>query len=283
MAADRPSTRSHRVASLAALGALLSLSVLDWLGAGTDTSRAALAFEIFLGLLAVVGASFSSAPLGRRLGWLPTRLGALQIAVLVFGTLALSVAIDAFLGLTEIREHSALPKLEKQIAGARGPSLALALLSLGIAPGIAEELFCRGFLQRGLLPRLGAPAAIALVAIVFGALHVEPIHATSAAVLGAYLGTLSWLAGSVRPAILAHVVNNVAAVLGAAFSVGGPPHALILLGAAGAAVALWGVWRSAGSPPPEGSYDAPSDREGEALSDAGVADAPPPSPPSAKS
>jgi membrane protease YdiL (CAAX protease family) len=88
----------------------------------------------------------------------------------------------------------------------------LALIGLVVAPGIAEELLCRGLLQRGLQRRLGAPAAIGISSLAFGALHLEPIHAVFAAVLGLYLGVAAYWADSTRASIGCHLVNNLASV-----------------------------------------------------------------------
>jgi membrane protease YdiL (CAAX protease family) len=93
----------------------------------------------------------------------------------------------------------------------------LVLIGVGLAPGIAEELFCRGLVQRALVAPLGAPAAVTLGAILFGALHVDPVHAAFAALLGLYLGALCQLAGSVRAAIACHTANNLCAVVLASF------------------------------------------------------------------
>ena len=63
-------------------------------------------------------------------------------------------------------------------------------------------------MQRGLVRRFGAPVGIPLASAIFGALHVEPIHAAAAAALGLYLGLASHLAGGVRASIACHTVNN---------------------------------------------------------------------------
>jgi len=77
------------------------------------------------------------------------------------------------------------------LAGIRGRSLALALLSFALVPGVAEELLCRGLLQRGLEVRYGATAAIVLASLFFGAIHLDPIYSCVAAVLGLYLGGIA--------------------------------------------------------------------------------------------
>jgi len=50
---------------------------------------------------------------------------------------------------------------------------------------------------------------VAVAALAFAALHIEPLHATLALVLGLWLGTVARWTGSALPAVAAHVVNNV--------------------------------------------------------------------------
>ncbi len=210
-----------------------------------------LGFELFLGLMALAGAALSAAPVSERLGLGKGRLSAGLLVLLALGTVALSHALDAVVDLTQLGKHGALAELEAALAGIRGRPFWLALFGLGLAPGVAEELLCRGLVQRGLLPRLGAPTAVVLATLFFGALHVDPVHAAFAAVLGVYLGILCHLAGSVWAAIVCHSANNLCAVLMSAFvsDLEIPAAASIGLGGGFALAALAWVWRKLGSPP----------------------------------
>ena len=210
-----------------------------------------LGFELFLGLLAVAGAALSAAPVRERLGLRAGRLSGGLLVLVVFGTVALSHALDAVIDLAQLGEHGPLAEIEAALAGIRGRALWLALLGIGLAPGIGEELLCRGLVQRGLAPRLGAPAAVVLAALLFGALHLDPVHAGFAAALGLYLGILCHLAGSVRAAIACHAANNLCAVVISAFAatLRVPPEASIVLGGGFALGVLAWLWRKVGSPP----------------------------------
>ena len=94
----------------------------------------------------------------------------------------------------------------------------------------AELRAATGYRRGNPLPRPGAARpprlrygpipAILLASVFFGALHVDPIHSVFAAILGLYLGAIAYLAGSVRASMGCHVVNNTAAVLGAAVTPG---------------------------------------------------------------
>ena len=91
---------------------------------------------------------------------------------------------------------------------AGGRALLLTIFAVGIAPGVCEELLFRGLLQRGLVRRCGAPAAVGIGALVFGAMHLEWVQGSAATLLGLYLGAVAFRAGSVRPAIFCHCCNN---------------------------------------------------------------------------
>jgi membrane protease YdiL (CAAX protease family) len=94
-----------------------------------------------------------------------------------------------------------------------GPLLLVLLFSVSLVPGIAEELFFRGLIQRSLTARLGGPVGIALASFLFGAFHVDPPQAVGAAVLGVALGFVVWRTGNVVPAMAAHAGNNALALV----------------------------------------------------------------------
>jgi membrane protease YdiL (CAAX protease family) len=241
------------LAALAVGGGALTGRLLSGAGEGGLDAIAGrgLGFEIFLGIAAFAGAALSPRSPWERLGLRRGRLTGGQTALLIAGTLGASLALEGLLDLTGLKENSTLGEFERQIAGVRGPSLLLAVLAFGIAPGISEELLCRGLLQRGLVRRFGAPLGISLASAMFGALHVDPIHAASAAALGLYLGIASHLAGGIRASIACHTVNNLVALGTGAFLPGSAAEALPSIAAGGltALGALWLAWRLAGSPP----------------------------------
>jgi membrane protease YdiL (CAAX protease family) len=241
------------LALLAAGGGALTC---DLLSVGEPSSLEAMAgrglgFEIFLGILAFAGAALSAQGAWQRLGLRRGRLSAGQTALLIAGTLGASLALDGLLDFTGLKEHSSLGEFAQHIAGIRGPTLLLAVLAFGVAPGVSEELLCRGLMQRGFVRRFGAPLGIALASAIFGALHIDPIHAASAAALGLYLGVASHLAGGIRASIACHTVNNLVALATGAFLPGLDAGGLPAVGAGGATAlgALWLVRQLAGPPP----------------------------------
>jgi membrane protease YdiL (CAAX protease family) len=98
--------------------------------------------------------------------------------------------------------------MAEAVSAMRWPALVLAVVVLGLLAGTAEELFFRGFVQTRLRQRWGPRWAVAVTALVFGAFHCDPWHSPTAAILGVYLGWLAERTGSLRPSIVAHVVNN---------------------------------------------------------------------------
>jgi len=225
-----------------AVGALLAVQPL---ASSIGRFGAILGFEIFLAMLALAFAARSPLGIGERLGLGPIALPRGALALLTLGTLALSFSLDGIYRHIEPPDSGALFQFESELAGARGGTLAFALLSFALVPGIAEELLCRGLVQRGLQPRYGPIAAILLASLFFGAIHLDPVHSAFAAILGLYLGAIAYLAGSVRASMVCHVANNTAAVLGAAVTPGiGPmPTPFLVIAAAFSLGALGWLWR----------------------------------------
>ena len=240
----RRSALALAFASLA-VGALLAVRPLS---SSSGRFGETLGFEAFLAMLALACAARSPLGIRERLGLGPSALPLGALSLLALGTLALSFSLDGIYRLIDPQGSGALFQFESELAGARGGTLAFALLSFALIPGIAEEILCRGLVQRGLQPRYGPIPAILFASLFFGALHLDPIHSALAAILGLYLGAVAYLAGSVRASMGCHVVNNTAAVLGAAFAAGvGPmPTPSLFIAAAFSLGALGWLWRRHG-------------------------------------
>ncbi len=228
-----------------AVGALVAVQPLaSSSGRFGDT----LGFEIFLAMLALAFAVRSPLGITARLGLGASGLSRGALALLALGTLALSYSLDGVYRLIEPPDSGVLFQFESELAGARGGTLVFALLNFALVPGIAEELLCRGLVQRGLQTRYGPISAILLASVFFGALHMDPIHSLFAAILGLYLGATAYLAGSVRASMGCHIANNAAAVLGAAVAPGAgpmPAASLVIAGAFSLGVLGW-IWRHRG-------------------------------------
>lgn len=206
----------------------------------------AAATQAVLALVALGGASLSPAPLLKRLGLGPSEAGLGTILLLIVGFLGTSQCLESLLELAHVRESGTLAQLDAALSGARGSQLALAVFLLGVAPGLGEELFARGWIQRGLVPYLGPRTAVVIAAAVFGALHADRVHSAAAFVLGLYLGAAVELTRSLRISIVSHITNNLVWVWTAAYSssflrVGGSPGVHVALGLFGACAGALGL------------------------------------------
>lgn len=74
-----------------------------------------------------------------------------------------------------------------------------------LAAPVCEEIFFRGFMQRAFAE---APRGIVVTAVVFSAFHMDPVGFLARFELGVLFGLLAWRAGSIWPAIGAHLANN---------------------------------------------------------------------------
>ncbi len=90
---------------------------------------------------------------------------------------------------------------------------ALLFFAGAILAPIVEEVLFRGLLQKSLAQKMPFWAAIILSALVFGAVHYDYYAFPVLAMMGAIFGLLYHLTGSLRVTILAHLINNSAALL----------------------------------------------------------------------
>lgn len=90
-------------------------------------------------------------------------------------------------------------------------AVALTLLGIGPAAGIAEELYFRGLVQ-GRLERFGPPVAIVATALIFAVIHFTPAAIPVLFVYGLVLGWIRARTGSIVPGAVAHSLNNLLAV-----------------------------------------------------------------------
>ena len=127
----------------------------------------------------------------------PLVLGAILMAII--GQLLaapLAERLPVFLNVEQLRE-SMTP----------GQMVAF-LLAIAIAPGIVEELFFRGYVQRRLLRRLRPLSAILLSSVLFAIAHLDPTHVIFAFPIGLWLGFIAWRTGSIWPGAVCHALLN---------------------------------------------------------------------------
>ncbi len=88
-----------------------------------------------------------------------------------------------------------------------------ALLTAVVAAPLFEEILCRGVVLESLRVRSGVWAAWFGSALFFGAIHLQPVQAVNAFVLGLVFGFLCLQTRSLWPSLFLHAFNNALALL----------------------------------------------------------------------
>ncbi len=86
----------------------------------------------------------------------------------------------------------------------------LVAVAAGLAP-VCEEIAFRGYLQSALRLRLRDGTALAVGAVLFATMHLNPVSLPGLLLLGFLFGWLALRTGSVWPGVAAHAVNNAVA------------------------------------------------------------------------
>ena len=195
-------TRGEGPAALSAAALKFALSPYGIL------SAAVVSEGTFLGV-AVVTAALLGRDLRAQLRVGPSRATPVGFAAAIVGTVALSLAAGAATELLPFRPPGGtMEQIASSLAHASAPLFVLAVVILGVAPGIAEETFFRGFMQTRLAARLGRWPGIVIAASLFGLVHLDPLQSPLAFLLGLYLGWGAERLGSIRPSVVAHAANN---------------------------------------------------------------------------
>lgn len=95
--------------------------------------------------------------------------------------------------------------------------LLIGLFHVAVVPSLAEEVLFRGYILRAFEKSRGIIFALIISSLIFSIFHLQLTNILPLATLGAVMGMLSWLSGSLWPAVLAHFLNNGSAVLMATF------------------------------------------------------------------
>ncbi len=213
-------------------------------------------------LVAIGAATMMPGSVSFRLGIRRGEMGVTALALATAGTLCLSNATSLLLIDLGVRDTGTLARIDQIVDQARGAAPWLALLALGMAPGVGEELLFRGLVQRTLATRMRSASAVAIAAALFGLIHMDPVHSPSAFALGLYLGTIGAIAGNVWAPMFCHAANNSVGIA-AGLSALAVPGASAVTSAAiwvGVSLALLGaaIWRSGPDSIPSPGGDAGS-------------------------
>ena len=91
--------------------------------------------------------------------------------------------------------------------------LLFGLLNVALVPAVCEEVLFRGYVLRSFEKSWGIIAAVVVSSLVFGMFHIQLGNLIPLATLGAVLALMTWLSGSIWPAVVAHFLNNGTAVV----------------------------------------------------------------------
>ncbi len=111
-----------------------------------------------------------------------------------------------------------IPKLEfeflRQYLSADNPvDWLIIFVVAALVPAICEEITFRGLIQTGLRRSYGARHAVVWTGFLFALLHLNPWNFLGLWFLGVFLGYLRERTGSIRPAIILHMINNTLALV----------------------------------------------------------------------
>lgn len=83
-------------------------------------------------------------------------------------------------------------------------------LTIGLLAPLSEEIVMRGAVLKELLksPKLSPWGAIALSALFFALIHMNPVQMPHAFLIGLWLGWMYWRTGSILPGVAYHWANN---------------------------------------------------------------------------
>ncbi len=110
-------------------------------------------------------------------------------------------------------EAEATAMTEKLLNTHNVSGLVFNIILISIIPALGEELFFRGALQCIFTEWKNIRWAIWFSAIVFSAIHLQFYGFIPRMLMGAFFGYMVLWSGSLWPAVLAHFINNVLAVI----------------------------------------------------------------------
>ncbi|QDT13735.1 CPBP family intramembrane glutamic endopeptidase [Planctomycetes bacterium K23_9] len=142
-----------------------------------------------------------------RLGLTLPQLSTVSWGVLAIGSIpVLLLAVGAVIAIEQVipGDQSVLA-LYKNISD--GWAIVF-IIAIGVFPGVGEELFFRGFLQRRFLQRFRPAVAIGITSVIFGLAHVTPHGIALATIIGVWLGWIAYRTNSIWPGALIHAFIN---------------------------------------------------------------------------
>jgi membrane protease YdiL (CAAX protease family) len=153
-----------------------------------------------------VGRNWPSAIHVRRPALVPCLLAVLCLPVVSLLAGSASLLVNNTLGTSN-------PARELVSDGAAQHALWFCLLVIAVGAAVNEELFCRGFLGRGLVGRYGVLLGVLFTSSIFAIIHCSISQGLCAFILGCFFHLAYLATRSLWVPILLHFLNNACAVI----------------------------------------------------------------------
>lgn len=178
-----------------------------------------------------------------------------QIAAAAVGATSIGLMYSMCDALELLPRSTTLSAMSVSLSKASGENLLIAVLVIGLMPGVAEELLFRGYIQTRLSQRWGVPFSVLVTSLLFAVYHMDFSQGVLALLAGLFLGAVAERAKSIIPAMIAHAANNSFGVLSGTVEVGPASPAVywaILMGTVVIVVLCVGyIWSGRGGLPAE--------------------------------
>jgi|GEM_PF-1803804 len=136
-----------------------------------------------------------------------------HLILVTVGMLAFTQALSGMIFLFDLDQTGNLAEFNAVFQAWDTQKRLLMLPVLALCPGIAEEIFFRGYAFSKIEKSHGWVIAAGLSAVLFGLIHLDPIHSVAATFMGLYLAFAVKVTESLWTTVLAHIINNAAAVM----------------------------------------------------------------------
>lgn len=197
--------------ALVVLNLSVQLSLGELLGSELWAALLSSLFVFILLPFALARAVGDAPLLSFRLG----SLGLRSFSLVTLITLASIFPIDL---VTTLNSHllPVPPEILQSMQKLRPNSLAswsMAIATLCLVAPFGEELVFRGLLQQAALLRMGAAQAVAMCAVLFAAVHLQPYYLAGLIAVGLLLGVIFLRTGNLSASIYAHGLYNLVSLV----------------------------------------------------------------------
>jgi membrane protease YdiL (CAAX protease family) len=172
----------------------------------------ALVSAFALAVVALGAARLEGTPVVSRLRLRATRASALGLFEAAGGLIGLNIACATTGEMLGARGNGVMDAMARALQAPSPGLFVAAVVTLGVAPGLAEEIFFRGLIQTRLVASWGRWPGIVAASAAFGLIHLDPLQGSIAFAAGLFLGWVVERFGGVRPSVVAHSINNAAVV-----------------------------------------------------------------------